>query len=353
MNILIVKTSAIGDVTHTLPALNALRRAHPAARIDWVVEEAAADLVRGHAAVDHVYVARRKSWVADLKRLRLGALREFAGFVRELRRTRYDLLVDFQGLLKSSLWVLLARAKRKAGFGRGMDHAEGSYLFLNERVPPVDMDVHALERELMLLEQIGVPRGEILFDVPIDDDDRATAEALVAPDDPADADRPLVVISPMAHWPTKLWDLDRFAAVADRLVEAGCRVALSGAPADRAALDEVEQAMATTPVRLDGRTTLKTLAAVLEACATLLTTDSGPMHIAAAIGTPVVALFGPTAPWRTGPWGDEHTVLRVELDCSPCLKKSCQTRDYEPMACMRRLTVDMVVDAVRAKVESR
>ena len=105
-------------------------------------------------------------------------------------------------------------------------------------------------------------------------------------------------------------------------------------------------------IRLDGRTGLKTLAAVYRLAATVLSTDTGPMHIAAALGTPVVALFGPTAPWRTGPHGKEHTVLRIPLNCSPCFRKRCLTTQYEAMACMNRITADQVVDAVLRKANS-
>ncbi len=158
MNILIVKTSAIGDVIHTLPSLWSLRAHFPEAQITWLVEESAADLVIGHPAINRVLVARRKTWLKDLRSGRVSrALFGFLGFVRELRDTRYDLVIDFQGLLKSAMWVVLARGVRKAGFGQGMEHAEYSYLALNERVPAVDMNQHAIDRSLLLLKGIGVP----------------------------------------------------------------------------------------------------------------------------------------------------------------------------------------------------
>ena len=344
MKILIVKTSAIGDVIHTLPALNALRRKYPKARIDWLVEEAAADLLIGHAAIDTVLISRRKAWILDLKQGRvLAAWRGFADFVKRLREIEYDLLIDFQGLLKSGIFVGLARAKRKVGFGKGMEHAEGSYLFLNEPIPPVNMDQHAVIRELLLLKAIGIECEEVVFALPVTNEQREKIGQLLAAQgiDPA---KPLVAINPMTTWKTKHWRNERFARVADQLLEKGMAVVFSGGPQDMQGIEEIRAAMTGKAATLAGRTSLKDLAALYEMAAVLITTDTGPMHLAAAAGTPVVALFGPTAPWRTGPFGEGHRVLRAEISCSPCLKRQCDRGHV----CMEQITVDKVVQATLA-----
>ena len=352
MNILIVKTSAIGDVIHTLPALTALRRHYPQAQIDWLIEEAAVEAVRGHGALDRLLIWRRKSSIEQFRSdNRLAVVHEIRRLAKELRTTRYDLLIDFHALLKSSLWVLLARAERKAGFGRGMEHAEGSYLFLNERIPAISMEVHAIARGLILLNALGIPADEVVYDFPILEENHAEARSLLQAEG-IESDHRLVAIHPMALWNTKLWDPQCFAEVADRLIEEGLRVAFTGGPGDRRALDEICRGMAHAAIRLDGRTSLKTLAAVYRLASVLLSTDTGPMHLAAAVGTPVVALFGPTAPWRTGPYGREHVVLRVGLDCSPCFRRRCLTTRFEKRACMHRITVDQVVEAVVRKATS-
>ena len=344
MNILIVKTSAIGDVIHTLPALNALRRKYPEARIDWLVEEAAADLLIGHQAIDTVLISRRKAWILDLKQGRvLAAWRGFADFVKRLREIEYDLLIDFQGLLKSGIFVGLARAKRKVGFGKGMEHAEGSYLFLNEPIPPVNMDQHAVIRELLLLKAIGIECEEVVFALPVTNEQREKIGQLLAAEGIVSA-KPLVAINPMTTWETKHWRNERFARVADQLLEKGMAVVFSGGPQDVQGIEEIRAAMTGKAATLAGRTTLKDLAALYERAAVLITTDTGPMHLAAAAGTPVVALFGPTAPWRTGPFGEGHRVLRAEISCSPCLKRQCDRGHV----CMEQITVDKVVQATLA-----
>ncbi|MCA1765294.1 MAG: lipopolysaccharide heptosyltransferase I [Desulfobulbaceae bacterium] len=344
MNILIVKTSAIGDVTHTLPVLNALRKHYPGAKITWLVEESAADLVKGHRALDRILVSRRKQWAAEMRgggACFIKAWREIRDFIRDLRGTRYDLLFDFQGLLKSGIWVWLADADRKIGFGRGMEHSECSYIFLNERIAPVPMDTHALRREMALLKAVGIETEEIVFDLPITERDRAEVENLLAGHG-IDRQKKLVAINPVATWPTKLWFKERFAEVADRLLERGCAVVFTGSPADRGEIDRIISSMKGRAVNLAGKTSLMSLAALYQEADVVVSTDTGPMHIAAAAGAPLVAIFGSTAPWRTGPWGEEHLVLRADLDCSPCLKRNCP----ENSECMRAISVEQVVAAV-------
>lgn len=344
MKILIVKLSAIGDVIHTLPALNALRAHYPDAHITWLVEQAAADLVVGHRALDRVIVSRRKQWLRQLKGpQRRQALAEIRMFWGDLRDTRYDIVIDFQSLLKSGVLVWLARGKRKIGFDKGMQHQEHSYLFLNERVPPVDMDIHALTRGLMLLDTIHVKSESVVYDVPVGDEDRRKVNTLLT-ENRVDGLRPMVAINPMALWGTKLWFKDRFAALADRLVrEDGVDVIFTGGPGDRPIVDEMVSLMTVPAANFAGRTSLKMLAALYRKAAVLVTTDTGPMHLAAAVDTPVVALFGPTAPWRTGPFGDGHQVIRTAPACSPCFKRQC---DQHRCRCMSDISVQMVHHAV-------
>jgi len=340
LKILIVKTSAIGDVVHTLPALNAIRKKYPTAQIDWLVEEAAADVVIGHKSIDRVLVSKRKQWIKDWQAgRRLQAWNGFFSFVKELRATRYDLLIDFQSLLKSSVFVFLVRSVIKAGFGRGMEHAEGSYVFLNKKIKPVDMDQHALERDLMLLDGVGIECDGVVFDFPIDDSHRTAAATLLSKSGIAKG-KPFVAINPMTTWDTKHWYNERFVAVAQELTAQGVGVIFTGGGSDASAIGKLCDQLRGQTVNLAGQTSLKTLAAVFEKAKVVITTDTGPMHVAAAVGTPVVALFGPTAPWRTGPYGDQHKILQAELECRPCLKKSCETR-----RCMGEISVEQVLSA--------
>jgi lipopolysaccharide heptosyltransferase I len=353
VNILIVKLSALGDVIHTLPALTTLRRHQPSARITWLIEETAAEIVAGHPALDRLLVWRRRHWVRQARTGRWLALaRDIRAFLRELRDTRYDLVLDFQALAKAALWIAFARGARKAGYGPGMRHDEFSWLALNERVPVADPNAHAVERNLRLIECLGFPRLPLRFDLPVLPEAEAEADRLLAGAGitPGAA---FVAINPMTRWPTKNWTPGQFAAVARGLSGHGLTPLFTGAANDRPAIDAIATTLPYPPARTDGLTRLPTLAALFRRARVVLATDTGPMHLAVAVGTPVVALFGPTAPGYTGPYGSEHIVLRVDLECSPCLKRTCATTRYETHACMRRLDPAAVVAAVLRQAGAR
>lgn len=343
MNILIVKLSAIGDVIHTLPALNAIRKHYPEAHITWLVEEDASELVQGHVALDRVLVSKRKRWLKTI----FGpgftdTIGEVHVFMKELRDTRYDLIIDFQALLKSSALIALSRSNRKTGFGKGMEHMERSYLFLNERIPAVDMDNHAVKRSMMLLEAIGIPSNSISYNLPIKARDRNTLGRILRQHGIGDSGL-LAAINPVAKWETKLWSNSKFAELADRLIaQYRADVVFTGSRDDFGTIEDIISMMKEDAWNLAGETTLLTLAALYEKTDFLISTDTGPMHIAVAMGTPVAALFGPTAPWRTGPFGPEHQVIRVGMECSPCFSRKC-----DEIRCMKEISVEQVLDGVQ------
>jgi len=341
VNILIVKLSAIGDVIHTLPALNAIRQYYPEAHITWLVEETAAGLVVGHPALDRVIVVPRKTWIDRFNRRHLKqTIPDIFRFVRRIRDTRYQLVLDFQALLKSSIWIALARGDRKVGFGRGMEHMESSWLFLNERIPPIYMEVHALDRGLHMLRAIGIPADVVAYRLPIREPDRRGSQALLDRV-PGNLAGPLLAMNPAAKWETKLWERRKFSRLADRIIDAyGARILFTGASEDCPMIDAIIGDMQHPALNVAGRTSLMELAALFEGVAAVVTTDTGPMHLAAAVGTPTIALFGPTAPWRTGPHGSGHRIVRSGLPCSPCYRRDCAHPE-----CMTNITVDQVMDA--------
>jgi len=333
--------SAIGDVIHTLPALNAIRKHYREAHITWLVEEAAYDLVKGHEALDRVLVSKRKRWLKDLRGPGcFKAVKEAYNFLKKLRDTRYNLILDFQALLKSGILIALAKGERKVGFDRGLEHMEHSYLFLNERIPAVDMEHHALSRGLMLLNALGIPTPEVEYKLPVFDDDRQKVDDLIRRYEFENPQR-IVAINPVAKWETKLWSNQKFAQLADSLIEQySCGIVFTGSLNDRSAIDNIISKMKGRAVNLAGETTLKVLAALYSKVQMVVSTDTGPMHMAAAVGAPVVALFGPTAPWRTGPYGAGHHIVRAELECAPCFKRQCETTD-----CMHQISVAQVLEA--------
>jgi len=343
VNILIVKLSAIGDVIHTLPALNAIRKHYPDASITWLVEEDAAPLVQGHRALDRVLVSKRKRWLKALRsEFFLNTIKEVYGFIRALRDTRYDMILDFQALLKSGILIAFARGRRKIGFGKGLEHMEHSYIFLNERIPAVDMEVHALSRGMMLLKAVGIPTNEVEYNLPVSDYDRKKIDKLMKQHG-INGMKALIAINPVAKWETKLWPNQKFAELADTLINRyDMKIVFTGGINDYSIIQDITSCMKGRSINFAGKTTLTELAALYEKAALVISTDTGPMHLAAAMGTPVVALFGPTAPWRTGPYGKGHQIITAELECSPCFKRQCEKTD-----CMSKISVMQVFDGVK------
>jgi lipopolysaccharide heptosyltransferase II len=294
--------------------------------------------VAGHPAVADFVVSGRRRWQRQVRHPRevSGALREIRTFVREIRRRRYDVVLDLQCLLKSALYVVSAGAPVRVGLADGR---EGATWVLTHRVPVPQQPVHAIERYLALAAAVDARETVRDFTIPLGPEDQAAADQLVA-----DVPRPHVVLHPMARWSTKLWEVDRWRVVAASLLAEGAGVIVTGGPADTAMAAAICDGLHPAPRSVAGRLSLKQLAALLRAAALVITVDSGPMHIAAALGTPVVALFGPTDPARTGPVGAGR-VLRQPLPCSPCLQRRCQIADTR--RCMRDLGVADILDAAR------
>lgn len=340
VNILIVKLSAIGDVVHALPFLESLRKGFPGATIDWVVEEASSQLIEGHPALNRIIVSRRKSWQNNLLKKNSSStlLKQIAQFIIELRSCRYDWVIDLQGLLKSGVLVGLSNGKRKIGMSGAR---EGANLFLNERPIPVSHEQHAIDRYLKAAEYLGCDAAGWRGRIPVSAADRQFIDRIL--DSDGVAKKPLVAINPMAKWPTKLWNPGQFAVLAERIIdELACEIVFTGSLRDRPVTRGIARMMANPSLDLSGRTNLKGLAYLYSRCRLLITTDTGPMHVAAAMGCPVVALFGPTAPWRTGPYGEGHRVIRADVGCSPCFKKRCRH-----MTCMTEIGVDQVFQGVQ------
>ena len=339
MKILIIRLSAIGDVVHTLPAVHLLKKHLPGCRITWVVEEAAAELIEGYEGIEAVIVSKRKSW---LQALRTGsaaaACKEAAAFVRELRRDEYDLVLDFQGLFKSGLLAGLARGKRTIGFAHAR---EGAAFFYTEEAPEPEFNKHAITRHMGLVRYCGITDDATVFSPLWGQQEQESVRRLLGPHAP-DSAGPLIVVHPCAAWPTKCWNAAHVAAVCDRLQKKyDARIVFAGSAAEHILVSSIIAGMTEPALSLAGRTTLRELACLLASSSLMVAMDSGPMHLACAVGTPVVALFGPTAPWRTGPFGSRHSVIRKELACSPCYKKkACPLGHHR---CMADITVEDVL----------
>jgi len=343
LDILIIKLSAIGDVVHSLPLLEVLRGRFPDARIDWVIEEAASNIVEGHPDLDELIVFPRKSWLDRCIRKReyINIGKELVTFFKKLRGREYHVVIDLQGLLKSGVLTFFARGSRKIGLNGAR---EGSSFFVKERVSFPGPDIHALDRYLCVAKHLGAVDPVWNGKIPIYDTDKRYVDDLLVG---LEANCALVAINPMAKWESKLWDLERFACLADVINKnLGATSIFTGSKSDKIAIEKIVAGMTTKALNLAGKTNLKQLAYLYGKCKVVVSTDTGPMHMAAAMGSSVVGIFGPTSPLRTGPYGRKHRVVRVGLPCSPCFKRSC-----DHMSCMRGITVEQVYDAVKEVID--
>lgn len=319
-----IKLSSLGDIVHTLPALSVLREAFPNAHIDWVTEELGATLLSGHPYIDRVIVYKRYVWPNFLKKGKwFSLLNEARAFFKDLKRG-YDIVLDFQGLFKSGIITALTKGKRKIGF----EGREFNYLFLKEKTP-IDYNEHAVRRYLKLIEHLGIPAKHIDFPLPY------PAHKLCA------GLKPFIAINPLARWQSKLWFRERWVVLAKALNKLGYKVVFTGNIKDSIYISDICKKIPNS-INLSGRTQLKELIGFYKQANLVISVDTGTMHLAAAVGTPVIALFGPTAPWRTGPFGEGHKVLYHGLFCQPCFKKKCLTR-----LCLKAIDVEEVMAAVK------
>jgi heptosyltransferase-2 len=333
-SLLVRATNWLGDAVMTTPALAAVREGFPAARIVLLARPLVAELFRHHPDVDEVMVYERPGrHEGALGRLRLGV---------ELRRRRFDGALLLQNAFDAALIAFLGRIPERAGYP-----TDGRRILLTVPVPLTRaiLERHEVEYYLCLLDGLGIPRPvPAALKLAVTGEERETMATRLASLG-IGRGAPIVVINPGATYGSaKRWYPDRFAAVADALsAEWGARIVVVGSTAETPLAGEIEAAMRNPPVNLAGKTTVRELMALLSLSSFLVTNDSGPMHIGAALGVPLVAIFGPTDWRRTSPWSERAKVVRVEIDCSPCRLRVCD-RGHE---CMLGVTPGMVVDAAR------
>ncbi|MBL8191632.1 MAG: glycosyltransferase family 9 protein [Acidobacteria bacterium] len=338
--ILIVRLGAIGDVIHTLPALAALRRAMPAAHLSWAVERgAAAKLLHGNPYLDELIELDLRGWRKNWKAAETRAA--IHASLAHLRSRKFDLALDFQGLLKSAAVAWLARIPRRIGFAKDVLRESASRWLTTEHVSADDHD-HVIKKNLRLVEHLGYDiTGEFEFPIRLESSDEQFAAEQLKQNNGA-----LAILNPGGGWPTKLWHTSDFAAIADRLWQAfGIRSAITYGPGEFT-LAQMVIAQSKTGAAFPLASTLKEFLALARRAKLFLGGDTGPMHLAAAAGTPIVALFGPTSARRNGPFAkDDVVVERFDLDC----RTDCYRRYCSHTSCMK-LPVEQVWQAVTKRL---
>jgi heptosyltransferase-2 len=327
-NILIIKPGAIGDLLQLTPVIRALKGEFPHARISLIVSSpSTASLFKSNPHVHETIVFEKR-----------GEHRSFAALLklrRRLRRRRYDMVINFQrSNLKAWLLASVAFPCRLLVYHKAKDRV-----------------VHAVVNHLETVFPLGIDASDLDLELYTGVDDEEYAEKLFA--DVGPSGKTVIALNPGASNRIKCWSPGKFAELGDRLInQLDARVIIVGGKEDRDLADDICSGMQNIPLELVGKISLLQLGAVLKRCAVLVSGDTGPMHLATAVKTPVIALFGAIDPKRTGPVGEGHLVIRhEEVDCVPCNAKTCTNPVY--LECMEEITVDEVFTAVEEMLKSK
>lgn len=332
MNVLLIRTSALGDVVHSLPVLTALRRHLPEARLGWVVERAFAPLLAGHPDLDEILPVGSRAWRE--RPLAADTRRELAAFRRGLRDFRADVALDLMGNHKAGAIAALSGARRRIGLGGPERREPSSTLWLTETAPA--RGEHAVDHALSVLARLGLPPeapdfggGKLL-----------AAQGEAAPESPSQP-APFALLHPGAAWGNKVYPPERWARVARGLAEAAglaVRVALSPNPAERELARRIVERSGGAAVQA-AADDLPALVRLSRRARLVLGGDTGPVHLAHALGTPVLCLMGPTDPARHGPYGAPERALARRLPCSYCYRRFDSVK-----ACLLEVRPEVVVE---------
>lgn len=328
--ILIIKPSSLGDVVHSLPFLNAIRTCFPKAEIHWVIAKGLEGLLEGHPMVNKLWIINKDKW-KKIKNVK-GTINELKGLFKELKKEKFDLVVDLQGLLRSGILTSATSAPVRIGFAEAR---EGSKIFYTHKVEG-GRDIHAVDRYLKIADFLGCDITDIRFPFPLHFKSSIITNYSL-PEDYA-------VIVPGARWKTKVWPSKKFGKLSSKLP---IMTVIVGSKTDIDTANEIVALSKGKATSLADKTDLKELIEVIRNARFMVSNDSGPMHIAAALGIPVFAIFGPTDSLRTGPYGEGHTVIREDIPCAPCFKKTCSD-----VKCMNNLSVEKVYEIIKQRLHS-
>ncbi len=324
MKILILKPSSLGDVVQALPVLRLLKLYFPAGQIFWWIDSALAPLLEGDPDLSGIVRFERQRW---------GKPRhwpEMFRSIQSLRAQKFDLVIDLQCLLRSGAFAWLANGKFLIGLDEVREGARGFYDFA---VPRKSFHTHAVDWYLSVLPPLGVSVHKNFNWLP----ERPAVAAEIKRKWFGENSK-LILLQPGARWDNKRWPVENFAELVRLLAQkfSETRFAILGSGEDKPLGEIISHAAPERCLNLCGETSLPEMIEWVRLCDLMITNDTGPMHVAAALGKPLVALFGPTEPQRTGPYGQLESVLRIELPCSPCMKSDCAWKN--PNECLTAIS---------------
>ena len=339
--VLVIKLSSLGDIVHTLPAVAALRKQFPSSQLYWLVKSEWASILEGNPNIDEV-LSVDISW------------KNWPRLISRLRQLRCDLVVDFQGLFRTGLLGILSGARRRIGFSQAREGAAWMYTHRvsipgDQGVPWRLLAVHAVDRNLSIVNDLGADITCPTFHLPGLEEDQTYIHDVLSGADIKSHEH-VIALAPWSRMAIKAWPLARFVEVAKVLLERpSVRVVLLGGPLEESFASEFASLESQGLVNLVGKLSLRQLPVLLRRVKLVVGNDSSLIHLAAGVGTRVLAIFGPTHPKATGPYPlNRHSVLCTSLPCSPCGKRSCRNVRY--LECLETIQLKTVVAEIVNKL---
>lgn len=325
--VLIIKPSSLGDIVHSLAFLAAIKRRYPNIELHWVVARGFEGILEGHPLIKKLWIINKDEW-KNLSKIQT-TLSGLRGLFRGLKAEKFDYVIDLQGLLRSGVITRATNAPFRIGF---KEAREGSTVFYTHRVE-VGKDVHAIDKYLKVAAFLGCEIQGVSFPFPPPNGQSGSKMYPLIRDFGKYA-----VLVPGARWKTKRWPARSFGELAAALP---IKSVVIGGRGDMHIADEIVALSGNKAVSLAGKTGLKDLIEVIRNASLMVCNDTGPMHIAAALGVHVFAIFGPSSPVRTGPYGDSHTIITRDIPCSPCYRRSCKG-----IECMTLIKANKVIEII-------
>ncbi|MEK9629621.1 MAG: lipopolysaccharide heptosyltransferase I [Nitrospinota bacterium] len=340
---LIIKLSALGDVVHALPTASTLRQENPDAFIAWIIEERYQELLQNNPDINEVIPIRTKVW---RKNLNTETLKEVWQTIKRLRKQKFDVVFDLHGLVKSGVIAWLCRAPVKSGFHRKNCKEKISAVFTNQKAPYMAGGIHVVDMYLAQLQSALKIKNE-LKNFPLPEIKNEKVEDFFQKNTDL-TNKPVIGINSGAGFESKLWELERFAKLADRIsVEMNCSILLTWGPGEEQKTQQIAASMK-QKCWIAPPTTIQESIALYKHLALLVSCDSGPLHLCAALGIPTISLFGPTDPVRNGAYGANNETVNKLLSCSFCWKRKCPLGTND---CMKQIAVEEVFEAVQSNLK--
>jgi heptosyltransferase I len=341
-NILIIKPSALGDIVLALPAFATLKRSFPKARISWLVRPEFAELLRGHPDLDELIPFDRRLLGKSLYSPK--AFVCLVGLLRRLREERFDVVFDFQGLFRTGFIGWIIGCRRRFGMSQAREFA---YLFYTDKIPQDYSCVHLVDYYLRIVAAAGAGKTDVRFALPQNPSAVEAVKKLLAGYGVSPGN--YAVLVPVAARENKRWPIEAFAKLAEKIVlQFGWSIVATGAPAERKYVQTLQDIAKVSVVNFAGQTSVAELVALLRGASFVVSNDTGPGHIAAALGVPIVMIFGPTNPARVCPYNRPECAVAVEPD-----KRGHKADSHDPKHDIRHITVERVFEKVCEQIEKR